>query len=445
MSGWVLFDDPASVALRPLTWTRPTSELLLGVETLEQRWRRLLPLETLVVAARGLLATATTGRVSLRAAVRAASGDGSLWISDRLLPSEQVLARVRALPPDARLEIHHHVVAFRIGGSLAHALGDWAAAPESAPDPDASDIEGRSGETLLHRVRETTRSHGELDSPNILSHLGDLIRAQETYLIADLTRLLHASPVASSFGECAVYRPDGIRFGRRVRLDHGAVLDARDGPIVLSDDVEVHPRTWIKGPCFAGRGTRLLGGKIGSGSSFGSECRLNGEIEATVFIGHGNKAHDGFIGHSYLGEWINLGALTTNSDLKNNYSPVTLEGAFGKVSTGQKKVGAFIGDHVKTRIGCLLNSGTVIGMGSSLHGTSGLEPKWVPDFVWGSGADAAEHAIEKFLQTAEIVMSRRGREAGIELRRVLRAAHAASGDVRRDWLTSRGASAPRDS
>jgi hypothetical protein len=129
-------------------------------------------------------------------------------------------------------------------------------------------------------------------------------------------------------------------------------------------------------------------------------------VESTVILGYTNKAHDGFLGHAYLGRWVNLGALTTNSDLKNNYGMVRAGGPEGSRETGLTKAGCLLGDHVKTGIGTFLNTGTVVGAGSNLFGGR-MPPRWVPPFSWGSGEDLSEYHIEKFLEVAVRVMDRR--------------------------------------
>jgi hypothetical protein len=123
-------------------------------------------------------------------------------------------------------------------------------------------------------------------------------------------------------------------------------------------------------------------------------------------LGYTNKAHEGYIGHAYIGSWVNLGALTTNSDLKNNYGEVRVHTADGPVDTGLIKVGCFLGDHVKTGIGTLLPTGCVVGVGSNLFGGL-MAPVHVPPFSWGSGDPLAEYEIERFLDTAALAMSRR--------------------------------------
>ncbi|MBW3655531.1 MAG: hypothetical protein KY444_05465, partial [Gemmatimonadetes bacterium] len=138
----------------------------------------------------------------------------------------------------------------------------------------------------------------------------------------------------------------------------------------------------------------------------GQGCRIRGEFAESVCLDFVNKAHDGHIGHAYLGAWVNLGAETTNSDLKNNYGSVRLWTPEGERDTGEIKLGCFLGDHVKTGIGLLLNTGTVVGAGSNLYGAA-MPSKYVPPFSWGTGDDLTAYRADKFLDVAKRAMARR--------------------------------------
>ena len=182
--------------------------------------------------------------------------------------------------------------------------------------------------------------------------------------------------------------------------------------------------TRLEGPAFIGPDTTILGGVL-SEVSIGPVCKVRGEVECSLILGYTNKAHDGFLGHAYLGRWVNLGALTTNSDLKNNYGPVRVGGADGPVETGLMKVGCFLGDHVKTGIGTLLNTGTVVGAGSNLFGGE-MPPTYVPPFSWGNGTKLTEFRLERFLEVATQAMGRRGMELDAEMEALLRRAWGSS-------------------
>lgn len=207
---------------------------------------------------------------------------------------------------------------------------------------------------------------------------------------------------------CHVLGNGFLSVGKDVTVEPGSVFDLSGGPIRLSDGVTVRAHTRLAGPAYVGPGSTLLGGVL-SKISVGPVCKLRGEVECSLVLGYSNKAHDGFLGHAYLGRWVNLGAFTTNSDLKNNYGSVRVGSPGGPVDTGLMKVGCFLGDHVKTGIGTLLNTGTVVGAGSNLFGGA-MPPTWVPPFSWGMGADLVEFRLEKCLEVAARAMGRRGVE-----------------------------------
>ena len=241
-----------------------------------------------------------------------------------------------------------------------------------------------------------------------------------------------------------VHRLACIESPERVAVEEGAhvgafaLLDAGAGPIVVRRGARVEPHTHVKGPCVVGAGTQLLGGVI-SGSTFGPECRIAGEVEASVWQGYANKRHHGFVGHSAIGEWVNLGALTTTSDLKNNYGNVRVWVDAREVDTRSPKVGAFVGAHVKTGIGSLLPTGASVGAAANLFGGGRFAPRHVPPFAWWDGERLLEHELERCVATARIAASRRARtlEAGAEA--ALRALHAATARERALLLTESGA------
>lgn len=209
-----------------------------------------------------------------------------------------------------------------------------------------------------------------------------------------------------------------------------AVLDASDGPILVGRGARIEAHTHVRGPCVIGAGTQLLGGSV-SGSTFGPQCRIAGEVEASVWQGHANKRHHGFLGHSLVGEWVNLGALTTTSDLKNNYGEVKVWIDGQLVATGSNKVGALIGAHAKTGIGTLLPTGATVGTAANLFGGGVFAPKHVPAFGWWDGATIAEHELERCLATARIAMGRRQRTLTPAAEASLRELHASTAGERR--------------
>ncbi len=187
----------------------------------------------------------------------------------------------------------------------------------------------------------------------------------------------------------------------------GVVLDATDGPIVIDEQAQVMPNAVIQGPTYVGYKSRVkIGAKIYHGTTIGPICKVGGEVEETILQGYSNKQHDGFLGHAYIGEWCNFGADTNNSDLKNNYSTVSMWVNGTYRNSGSMFVGLFMGDHSKTGINSTLNTGTVVGVSCNIFG-GGLPPRYVPSFSWGSGNTWQTYRVNKALETAQRVMARR--------------------------------------
>lgn len=219
------------------------------------------------------------------------------------------------------------------------------------------------------------------------------------------------------------------------KLDPMVVIDTTGGPVVIAEEVVVTAFTRLEGPCYIGAGTHVLGAKIRAGTTLGPCCRIGGEVEASIVQGYSNKYHDGFLGHSYLGEWVNIGAGTHNSDLRNDYGPVTVTVAGRQINTGKTKVGCYLGDHTKTGLGTLLNTGTTAGVFCNLLPCGGFLPKYVPSFcsVW-NGRLTENGELESLLATAAKVMERRGCEMTTELDAVYRSAMEATSKERRSAL-----------
>jgi UDP-N-acetylglucosamine diphosphorylase/glucosamine-1-phosphate N-acetyltransferase len=209
---------------------------------------------------------------------------------------------------------------------------------------------------------------------------------------------------------------------RNAAIEPFVLFDVSAGPIWIEQGVTIRAFTRLAGPAWIGRSTTILGGNV-SASSIGPHCKVRGEIEATVIHGYSNKAHDGFLGHAYVGRWVNLGALTTNSDLKNNYGTVRIWTPDGETDTGEKKIGCLLGDHVKTAIGTMFGTGTVVGAGANVFGAE-PPPKYVPPFAWGNPVDAWD--LERFLQAAGTAMGRRDQQLTPGLRNVLQDAWRAA-------------------
>lgn len=206
-----------------------------------------------------------------------------------------------------------------------------------------------------------------------------------------------------------------LTLGRGARVDKGAFISTESGPVFLDRGSKVRPGSFVEGPCYIGPGTIIDGAIVRPGCSFGPQCRIGGEVEASVFQGYANKHHEGFLGHSFVGEWVNLGAMTTSSDLRNNYKLVKVP-LRGKVfDTGMLHLGCFIGDHAKMGIGTLLPTGSVIGTFANWY-EGGFVPKELASFSW----DRREKwRAEEMIDCARRVMARRGVEMSLAYERLL--------------------------
>jgi UDP-N-acetylglucosamine diphosphorylase/glucosamine-1-phosphate N-acetyltransferase len=232
----------------------------------------------------------------------------------------------------------------------------------------------------------------------------DLLSATEHFLAADCADFLAAGdqdPIPD--GSIVLGDPAEVIL-RGALVEPGVVFDVRGGGIVLEEGVEVRHGTRLEGPLYAAPFTRMLGGFIRA-SVFGPRCVVRGEIAGSVFTGYANKAHDGFVGHSVLGHWVNLGAGTTTSNLKNTYGDIRLSVGGTAIETGRANLGSLIGDHAKTAIGTMLPTGAVVGAGANVFGSAQV-PKYIPPLSWGLTNDQVVEE-EGFLRIAGRVMPRR--------------------------------------
>ena len=392
MSALVLFDDDRARGWRPFTLTRPAGELLFGTRTLRARAEEAYGLGCAGHIAADHLADFDEPWAPGVLAV-ADAPDGALFLSSRFV------AEPAELPAGAVLLLcEGRVVGFRLAPGERPDRALLANPDADAPDLPAHEVPGR-----------------------ILDNVWELMAGSAERVAADLGAASRRDVPARELPQGVWLRGRGhLSIGEGVTIAPGTVLDTSHGPIRLEDGVEIRPFTSLAGPSWIGPRSTLLGGPFDA-VTIGPVCKVHGEMEETVVLGYSNKAHDGFLGHAYLGMWVNLGAMTTNSDLKNNYGNVRLWTPDGEKDTGERKVGAFLGDHVKTAIGTLLNTGTVIEAGSNIFG--GMPPKHVPPFSWGEPDSVYD--IDRFLDTAETVLGRRDVPLTDGQRRLLRSAFQA--------------------
>jgi len=388
-----LFDDGQARGWAPLSLTRPCGELLHGCLTARQR-------AELIFGAKCRAHISRTALIGFDE-----PGAPPVIVPEGIVSSgTRILISSRAVLAFQEFDLPTKSVRICIDGDPV----GWVVA---SGDPIPSELGLRNPDA------EPSESADLELRGSILNHPWDLLAANQNRITDDIRELFdqdHPTPGAYRVGA------HQVSLGEEAIIEAGVHLDLRSGPIRIDSGVRVEGPARLKGPLYVGQDSIILGGSVGT-SSIGPMCRVRGEVADSVFLGYGNKAHEGYIGHALVGRWVNLGALTTNSDLKNNYTSVRIWTPQGDEDSGLIKVGCFIGDHVTTGIGTLLNTGAVIGAGSNIFGGL-MAPSVVPPFSWGSGEYFEDHRLEKFLQTAERVMARRGQKLTSGMEKVLRIA-----------------------
>ncbi len=407
MKLWI-FEDDGWENFSPLTLSRPVFRLKIGFQELWQRSSRIL----------GTTPDALFTRDYLQNPTRAATG---LNVNTKEAPSDDLLLLNGAtIKPDPAWTQERDVVGIQDGEVVFACLSSdnlreiWSTdlsemlnkAKETCTHLEVGDALARYPWELILRNGDALRE--DFDAAGKKGIDGHLSKG--SYIIGD---------------ESEVY------VAQDAKIDPAVVLDTTEGPIYIDNGARIYPHSRVEGPSYIGPGTLIVGGKIREGCSIGPVCRIGGEVEESIFHGFSNKYHDGFIGHSYIGEWVNLGALTTNSDLKNDYSTVKLYIRGHLTETGETKVGSIIGDHVKTGIGVLLNTGTVIGTGSVLMPSGEVLPKLIPSFVLVyKNRILHSFGLDSLIDTARKVMSRRNVEMTKDDEMIVRKAYELTADER---------------
>ncbi len=381
-----IFEESKFDDLYPLTLLRPSFNLRCGHTTLREKILRTLPEGEAIYFARECL-TAVLSR-DLQAPVN----DLSTLDGDLIIANGKWLRMEHDLKLDTSKE---RWVA--CGDDLVFAV----LKAETVSKCKAGSFEG-----FLEKIRSSL-AREEMDVL-MIRYPWDLIHHNADAIRADFMRLGKSgvegefSPQAAILGD-----EDQLYVAPGAGVQPFVLLDMRHGPIIIDEGAEIHPFSRIEGPAVIGRDTIVYGAKIREGTSVGPVCRVGGEVEESIIHGHSNKYHDGFLGHAYVCEWVNLGALTTNSDLKNDYSSVRVTTPKGEIDTGDTKVGCFIGDHTKTSIGTLFNTGTIVGIMSNVVGGSGIEPKTIPSFVTMMDRKPYKVSFKQQIEVARTAMGRR--------------------------------------
>jgi UDP-N-acetylglucosamine diphosphorylase/glucosamine-1-phosphate N-acetyltransferase len=395
----VLYDDARARRFEPFALTRPVGELRAGAELLRRRWER----------AAGVPATGFMGAPHLAAfqefdappAARGTLAAGTIVANSRCAVALDAAldAALEGAPGETRVwTCDGRTAAVRLSTPLdAGQLADGTFDLDSMAAGAVADIRGWW-----------------------MDDVWDLAAKLAGMLVADIAVLARGAEDPPS--HVVVLGGQGAHVERGAYVEPYVLIDATEGPVLVRRGSRIAAFTRLTGPCVIGEDVQVLGGTI-RGSSIGDDSRVRGEVSGTVFVGHANKAHDGFVGHSVLGRWVNVGAGTITSNLKNSYGEVSLWTPDGVRRTGQTFLGSFIGDHAKLGIGTRLTTGCVVGAGANVFGSAML-PKFVPPFAWGDVPPFKEFDVAKFLDVAARVMARRGVTLGESGRLALSAAWA---------------------
>ncbi|MGQ0720308.1 MAG: putative sugar nucleotidyl transferase [Candidatus Eiseniibacteriota bacterium] len=404
MPALILFEDERAADFEPVALTRSVARLRLGLWTHRERWHRMFPAR----GAPGVICREYLER-SERAAgvwtwVNEAPDDDVLFVAAAVgRPSLELEAALRELEAGEALVRGERCLGVRAAGPAALRI---AATMREAAGPGPFRSTSPNWPALLEDAGLRAREAPGADLPETLV---DLVAANSDAIDDDFAAVAAESGPPDHADHPGVHfvTADRIRLGPGVRVDPGCVLDARDGPIALARSTRVMANAVLLGPlavapeCLVKPGARLL-----DGVSLGPVCKVGGEVDASIVQGWSNKQHDGFLGHSYVGCWVNLGAATDTSDLKNDYGHVRVTLCGEVRDTGSRHVGSLIGDHSKTAIHTRLNSGTVLGVSANVF-CDGFPDRETPSFTWGGGPDRQEYRLGKAVRVAVEVTARR--------------------------------------
>jgi hypothetical protein len=388
-----LVEDPGAAGLEPLTLTRPVYDLRLGGSTLGEKIARAFGVGP-GPRRRGALIRGHLAEIQRRRDPRVVVND-----RDWLARGPLVVARGRWAPPE---------------GFDPPAAGPWVGLCDGRPacawvgPDDVLGLECNGVDEWFDGL--LARYSGDEVGGEWIDHPWDLVAANGRHVERDFARDGMPGVTNRHLATLALVGPsDRVRIHETARIDPYVVFDVSNGPITVGPGAWIQPFTRIEGPSVVGAEAQLFRANVRGAVTIGPGCRIGGEVEASIVHGFSNKYHEGFLGHAYVGEWVNLGAITSNSDLRNDYGEVMVPLQGDPIPTGRAKVGCYIGDHSRSGMGSMLNTGTSVGVMCNLLPAGPLLPKHVPSFAAVMhGRVAAGPPIDDLFATARIVAGRRG-------------------------------------
>lgn len=367
---YILFDGTVRNALLPFTYTRPVADIRVGILTIREKWEKYLGYTTTTLTEEYLMEKFPVVEM-----------EENVMINASFLPNEILAEMVMALEPNQAIFKGEDVIAF------------YTQDTQEEVDFDTYEIIDFTEDCLT------------------IEHPWDIFQKNDAAIREDfelLTEGRTSQPIPSSVNVIAA---ENIFIEEGAKLEF-VTLNASTGPIYIGKNSEIMENSVIRGPFALCEGGQVkLATKVYGATTVGPHSRIGGEVSNSVLFGYSNKGHDGFLGNSVLGEWCNLGADTNNSNLKNNYEEVKLWSyeKEGFVKTGLQFCGLMMGDHSKSGINTMFNTGTVVGVSANIFG-SGFPRNFVPSFSWGGASGFTTYVTKKAFETAKIVMSRRNVE-----------------------------------
>ncbi|QNF33448.1 GlmU family protein [Adhaeribacter swui] len=371
----ILFDDKIiRPNLLPLTFTRPVAEIRVGILTIAEKWQKFT----------GQAVSYLTQPYLQKKYLCSPKPTANLYVNGAVCPNADLLNALKKLKPGKALFKNNVLLAFNGNDQVFETLADFYNSSNAVPKNFNDEV------TIIQEVWEIFTRNGKQIKADF-----DLITAGR-----------QSCPVTDPHS--VVYAPENVFLEEGVKL-RAVVLNAESGPIYLGKNSEVQEGAVIRGAFALGEGSMLnMGAKMRGDITIGPFCKVGGEISNSVIFGYSNKSHDGFLGNSVLGEWVNLGADTNTSNMKNNYADVKLwnYAKGGMKDTGLQFCGSIMGDHTKCGINTMLNTGTVTGVSANVFG-AGYPRNFIPSFTWGGAPGMETYSLPKFFESAARAMERR--------------------------------------
>ena len=382
-----IYEDSGCNNLLPMAYVRPVYDLFCGMVSIQEKLIRNFPQASLTLHTRSVLEKVVRDRYPDCLVNEFPAGlEEIIFINGRtLLNSETVLHK---LGKNQSFTINDKVVVARLSGA------ELATVIETVQNGMTIDLD------------ETAIEKQEIDGV-LVEYIWDLIQANSDQIRSDFAFATQGRGSSVNDNGTVIHNQN-VFIDKTAKIMPQVVVDGSNGPVFIDRDVVIQPHVYIQGPVYIGPSVLIkAGAQIYSGSSIAKGCKIGGEVNNSIILPWSNKAHGGYLGSSYVGSWVNIGAGTNNSNLKNNYSVVKVTVNGEVIDTGLQFMGLIMGDHSKCGINTTFNTGTNVGINCSLYG-SAMHEKHIPSFTWGSASDGyTTYKLEKALSVNKIVMSRR--------------------------------------